>query len=402
MAQVEALVTPSVMRWAREQARLSLDQASSKIKRCSEEIAAWEDGTLRPSIAQARKASEVYRRALAIFYLPAPPKDFETLRDYRSLPDTEIREFSAELAFLMRIAQHRQDWIRDYLITEGFESLAFVGSASTQDTPQNTADHIRQVIHVPPEEQSDCETRHEALRLWIEGSEAAGVFIFRQRRISLIEARGFLISDDISPFIFINSEDSKSAQLFTLAHELAHLCLNLSGVSNLQTRGTAIDEETGRIEVFCNRVAAYAVLDERLFSEEWKGLSARIPLEEKIRHVSGALKVSEEVVARRLLDKNLITQDTYRELRQTYQDRWEKFKAGQRERMKSSEGWPPYYVTTAARLGYAFTRTVVSGFMSGAISGRDASSLLNVKVNNLRRLGEVAGIPCINREGYRG
>lgn len=402
MARVQALVTPSVMRWAREQARLSLDEASSKIKRSPEEIAAWEEGTLRPSIAQARKACEVYRRPLAVFYLPDPPKDFETLRDYRSLADTEVREFSPELAFLIRIAHHRQDWMRDYLLSEGFEPLTFVGAASTEDIPQDIPQDIRKVIQVSPKEQRECETRYEALRLWIERSEAAGVFIFRQRQISLIEARGFLISDDIAPFIFINSEDSKSAQLFTLAHELAHLWLNLSGISNLETRGRAIDEETRRIEVFCNKVAAYTVLDDQVFNDEWEGLSPSTPLEERIHHVSGALKVSEEVVARRLLEKNEISQETYRNLGHFYQDRWEEVKARERYRMKSSKGGPSYYVTTAAKVGYAFTQTVVSAFMSGAISGRDASSLLNVKVNNLRRLGKVAGIPSVNREGYRG
>ncbi len=402
MAQLEALVTPSVMRWAREQARLSLDDASSKIKRPPEEIVAWEEGSSRPSIAQARRASQVYRRPLAVFYLPEPPEDFETLRDYRSLPETESRELSPELAFLIRISQHRQNWMRDYLLTEGAEALTFVGSARTQDPPQAIADDIRRIIRVSPENQKRCETRYEALRLWIEHSERAGVFIFRQRQISLIEARGFLISDDIAPFVFINSEDSRSAQLFTLTHELAHLWLNLSGVSNLERRGRTIDEETGRIEVFCNKVAAYTVLDEKLFSKEWKGLSRTIPLEERIQHVSASLKVSEEVVARRLLDKGSITQHRYGELRDKYQERWRRLKDRERERMKSSEGGPSPYVTAVARLGYTFTRTVVSGFMSGAISGRDASSLLNVKVNNLRRLGEVAGIPPMNREGYGG
>ena len=74
MNRQEALVTPSVMRWARERARLTLEEAAARIGRPAEEIEAWENDEKRPSLAQARRASEAYKRSRAVFYLPEPPE----------------------------------------------------------------------------------------------------------------------------------------------------------------------------------------------------------------------------------------------------------------------------------------------------------------------------------------
>ncbi len=392
MARVEALVTPSVMRWARIKARLSLEEASAKIKRSVDEIEAWEEGTARPTIAQARKASEVYKRPLAVFYLPEPPQDFDTLRDFRSLPDADLQAYSPGLALLIRHVYYQQAWMRDYLADEGEAPLAFVGSASLAVAPRDVALSILDVLDITPEAQKKCTSRYEALRLWIDKAEAAGIFVFRQAHIAPAEARGFVLSDDLAPFIFVNSADSASAQIFTLAHELAHLWLNQSGISNLEAPHPSSTGEIDQIEIFCNRVAAEATLEEDAFLEVWHNQRTSSSLDERILSLSGTFKVSEEVVARRLLDSGFIDQAEYLKLRALYQDRWKKQKARKKEKQRASGGGD-WYRTMVASNGYNFTRTVVSAFVAGVISGRDASSLLNVKVNNIGRLAETAGIP---------
>jgi transcriptional regulator with XRE-family HTH domain len=163
------------MHWAREKARLTTEQASKKIGRPKEEIEAWEDGILRPTIAQARKASEVYKRPLAVFYLPEPPKDFDTLRDFRSLPVDYDPDYSPELALLIRTAKFRQEWTREFFIDEGVSRLSFVGSSLLDDSPQKVSHHILSHLHLSPEEQIKCHTRNEALRLWIDRVLCKGV-----------------------------------------------------------------------------------------------------------------------------------------------------------------------------------------------------------------------------------
>ncbi len=102
MPRVKANITPRVMEWARESCGYSIEDAASKIGRSAEEISAWEIGELQPTIPQARRASEVYKRPLAVFFLPEPPADFHTLRDFRRLPSGYSREYSPHLNFLVR------------------------------------------------------------------------------------------------------------------------------------------------------------------------------------------------------------------------------------------------------------------------------------------------------------
>ena len=397
-SRMKAKVTPNLMRWAREQAGLSISEAAEKIKRSLEDIVAWEDGEDQPSIAQARKAAEVYKRPFAVLYLDDPPEDFVTLQDFRRLPETVPKKFSPELSYLIRISRHRQEWARDYLLSEGYEGLPFVGSSSIKEPPESISLDIRKSLNLTPKMQINSPTRYHALRLWMDSAERAGVFIFRQRKVPLAEARGFAISDDIAPFIFLNSNDSKSGQLFTLVHELAHLWLGISAISNMEYRGRYVDEDARNIEITCNKIATNAILDDRLFIEEWGRRDSLTSVEESIEYIAAHFCVSEEVVARRLLDKKIIGREHYLSLRDDYTKRWMEFKERERLKMKNSEGGPSYYVTSAASIGYAFTQIVVSGYLSGSISGRDASSVLNVKVNNLRQLGEVVGIRAFKQE----
>ncbi len=392
MARVEALITPSVIRWARERAGLSIDQAAKKIGRPKEDIIAWETGTSLPSIPQARKASEVYKRPLAVFYLPKPPKDFDTLRDFRSLPVDYPPEYSPELALLIRTAKYRQEWMREFIIEEGVSELSFVGSVSLDDTPQNISRSILDKLNLSPEEQINCPTRYEALRLWIDKTERAGIYIFRQGQIDLKEVRGFVMCDEYAPFIYINSEDALAAQLFTLAHELAHLWLNQGGISNLEPFERNRQDDATMIEAFCNKIAAEAVLDQKIFYQKWHKQEQTLPIEEQIEYLSNIFKVSEEVIARRLMDDGHLAQTMYIDLRKLYQTRWRERKVMERQRMRNAGGGPSYYVRKVFNNGYSFTQTVISAFESGAVSGRDASNLLDVKISNIRRLSFAAGM----------
>ena len=393
MQHIEALITPSVMRWARERSSLSLEDAAHKIGRPVEEISKWERGELRPSVAQARKASEVYKRPLAVFYLPEPPEDFETLRDFRTLPDGFSREYSQELGLLIRTTLYRQKWLKDFCVQEQIEPLSFIGSATIKSTPAEVAGKIREILKITPQDQMRCRTRSEALSLWIEKVEQIGVYVFQQGDIDLQEARGFSIADENAPFVFINSGDAEAARMFTLAHELCHLWINEPGISNLESFEKSKSDQIHEVEIFCNRVASILVLEPKAFAFALKNIRAGLKLEEKVAELSGIFKVSEEAIARRFLENGIINKARYEELRRAYQERWRAIRDEKRKQMAVNKKGPSFYVRKLFNNGYAFTQTVISAYRNGAVSGRDASSLLEVKINHLARLSIQAGIP---------
>lgn len=398
----EVDITPKVVTWARESAGFTAQEAAHKIGRPVEEITGWESGELRPSMAQIRKASEVYKRPLAVFFLPEPPQDFATLRDFRRLPADVPKEYSPNLRFLVRQTHARQEWVRDFLESENRPPLGFIGSARPSDDPIRLAQRIRETIGVTPDEIRACRTREDVLRLWLSHSETSGIFVFRAgnlrwEKIDVVEARGFALSDKYAPFIFLNAQDAKAAQVFTLAHELVHVWLNESGVSNLRTAARPTTE-TDIIEVFCNRVAAEILVPQDIFQERWKQEDPHKTLEERIQSHSKYFKVSEWVIARRLLDWGQISKTKYDKLTQDYEQQWREVR--QQEKESQTEGGPSPYLLKLINNGYAFSSVVLSAYQSGDISGRDTSSLLGVKLDKIGNLAELIGIPVTWRRGH--
>lgn len=79
----KAYITPKVLKWARESAKISEEAAASKIPVPIERLKEWENGTSQPTIRQAQTLAKAYKRPFALLFLPEIPKDFQPLQDYR-------------------------------------------------------------------------------------------------------------------------------------------------------------------------------------------------------------------------------------------------------------------------------------------------------------------------------
>ncbi len=396
MPSVKANVTPVVIKWARESAGFSVVDAAKKIGRSVDDINAWESGDSKPTIAQARKASKVYKRPLAVFYLPKPPKDFSTLRDFRKLPTDFPREFSSNLRFLIRQTHERQMWLQEYLVEEGYSTLEFIGSGSISDNPLKVAKSIRNLLGVSFSTISNCKSRSEALNIWVKASENIGIFVFQSgnmqyEKIEVEEARGFALADEYAPFVFLNAQDAKVAQIFTLIHEIAHLWINESGVSNMYDRGRAL-VGSDEVEVFCNQVAAEVILPQKDFSEFWRNIDSENEIENKIENSSKYFKVSKTVIARRLLNSNVINRKRYLEFADQFYQEWLEYKDEIKKKNASSKGGPHMYLMKVINNGRQFSRMVLGAYQSGRLSGRDTSAILGVKVNGLATYASYAGM----------
>ncbi len=397
MPRVKATITPKVMEWARKSCGYSIEDAASKIGRSTEEISAWEIGELQPTIPQARKASEVYKRPLSVFFLPEPPEDFHTLRDFRRLPSGYSREYSPHLNFLIRQTLNRQQWLRDYLRFEETPQLNFIGSANLSGNILRLAETIRTMLGVSVDDVRRCSGTGNALRLWISKAEELGIFVFRggsyaYEQIDLIEARGFALTDDYAPFVFLNAQDAKAGQIFTLIHELTHLWLNAPGISNL-VAARKITTESDRIEMFCNAVSAEVLVPQRYFRQRWQQTAADKTIEKGIESSARHFNVSREVIARRLLDWGKIKNRKYAELTQRYIEEWQVNKKREKERQSQQDIRPSYYVIRSMNNGHSYCKIVISAYQSGQLSGRDTSNLLGVKLNKLVAVANALHIP---------
>ena len=376
----EALVTPSVMKWARERARLDISTAAHKLHRPETDIAMWESGEKRPTLAQAKKASEVYKRSLAVFYLPEPPKDFDTLKDYRLLPDQSLGEWSPELALLIRQVMVKQQWLSEYLQEIEMDKVSFIGSVTPRIAPGKLAIIIRKHLNLDISEQIKCREPREAFNLWIEHAEMAGVNICRQGGIESEEARGFALTDEYAPFVYINSNDSFAGRLFTLVHELAHLWINQPGISNMIGDYRRARRPDAQIEYYCNQVAGKTLVDDSILLSQWKVRDSDESLIDQVQQIARYFSVSEEVVARSLLEQNSISRREYRDLRSHYLREWEKYKK------KKTSGFLVYGQRRVLENGNYFSQTVLGAYQQGRLLARDASGLLHVKVNHFDQL----------------
>src|ERR1035437_249628 len=389
---IKALITPSVLKWAREQAGMNITIAAEQIGRSENEIDEWEKGVSLPSLAQARKISEKYKRALAVFYLPEPPKTYQTLRDYRSFNSSDGKIFSPQLSFLIQRAEHRQEWLNSTLLEEGKSPLSFIGSASISSLTIEVSKNIKSVFKITTKNQKESKTRDEALNLWIKGAENLGINICREGKIDSKELRGFVISDKLAPFIYLNSNDAKAAQLFTLLHEVAHLWIDASGISNIIIFKNKLPSKDQKVEIFCNEVASLVLLENEEFVKTWNLLPLDVKLNEKIEKCSSVFKVSEEVIARRLTDLGIIKNEQYEELREYYNKRWVDLQKKKKIKRQNQKGGPSVHLLQVLSNGKVFTRAILNSYSADRITGVDASNYLNAKINHFYKLSKYAGL----------
>jgi Zn-dependent peptidase ImmA (M78 family) len=383
----KAYINKAVLRWARESAKFSLKDASAKMNVSEERMSKWETVSSEeyPTIKQAERLAKIYKRPFAVLFLPSVPKDFQVLRDFRSMNRSE---FSTSLVFMTREILEKQGWLREYLIEASVPKRIFAGKFSVNDSPENVASDIRATLEINKQFYKD-----NALAYWTTAAESKGIFVslssFIHTRLKLDpdEFKGFAISDDYAPFIFVNANDWKNSKLFTLVHELAHIWINESGVSDNTDITLAHSKSANPIETFCNRVAANALLPKE---EITKCFTESEPAEiEDFENLSKAFGVSCLTLLIRSFELGLISKATFGTLKLESESRFTEYVKRmefEKEKMKKSEGGPSPYLLRARRNGKAFSSIVLDGYRGGAISGAEASRLLSVKMNKFQNL----------------
>ncbi|WP_018872924.1 ImmA/IrrE family metallo-endopeptidase [Thioalkalivibrio sp. ALJ16] len=362
-------VNPELITWARERAGLEPLELTGRFPRLAE----WESGEVHPTLRQLEGFARAVHVPVGYLFLPAPPVEALPIPDFRTLGDRDVARPSPNLLDTLYLCQQRQEWYRDHARLHGLEPVTFVGSAQAGSDVVEVAGRVRETLGLSVAERQRLPSWTEALRQLVSRAEEAGVLVMASsivgsnshRKLDVAEFRGFALVDDLAPLVFINAADSKAAQMFTLAHELAHLWLGESGVFDVEA-GRLPNQ---RVERWCNRVAAEVLMPlERLHGVHQPGVA--VP--EEIQRLARRFKVSTLVALRRLFDGGLIDQVT---LWECYRQELERIRALDR----GGSGGGDFYRTMGARTGKRFARAVMSSTLEGQTLFQDAFRMLGVR-----------------------
>ncbi len=366
MAHPEALINPPLLVWARERAGLDLDDAADALKIKRDRWHAWEQGDARPTFKQAQTIAAALHLPFGYLFLANPPVENLPLPDLRTVAGEPLAAPSLDLLDTVRIALQRQAWFADYQTELGAPEVPFVGRFNVQSSANDVAADMRAVLGVAVEGGGNWEVFARDL---VRAAEAAGVLVMRSgivgnnthRKLDVGEFRGFAMSDPVAPLIFINAADAPSARLFTFAHELAHIWIGSTGVSNVALGNS------GREEVACNAIAAEFLVPANLFLPLWQ--ASDLIVEERVAALAKHFHVSQLVIMRRALESGLVDRQAYLA---HYRAQLQKFR-------EIEGGGGSFYRNAGAKNSVRFSRAVIAEAKSGRLLMRDAGRLLGVQ-----------------------
>ena len=365
-------VQPEIFRWARDSVGLSVADVAAMLKRQPEEIEAWESGMGAPTYPQLEKlAYQIYKRPLAVFFLPSPPEETLPQREFRTLPDTDMQALSRDTYLHIRRAHAYQIALKELFDSRNPIEQCIWKSLSLSPTQNviSQAENIRGFLGVTLENQLEWKTDEQALKAWRKAIEDAGVFIFKaafkQKDIS-----GFCLMDEHLPVIYLNNSAAKTRQIFSLLHELVHLLFSMNGLSKFDTSYIdRLPKAEKQIEQFCNAVAAEVLIPNEDFSIQASHFPENVEkaTEAQFSNLASRYGVSREAILRRFLDQKRVGNAFYESRAKFWADQ------------KQQAGGGNWYLNQGAYLSDRFTREVISRHYRHQISLEQAADFLGIK-----------------------
>ncbi|MEL3918160.1 XRE family transcriptional regulator [Aeromonas enteropelogenes] len=360
-----ANINTEMLMWARERSGFSVSEFAKKCGVPEERLQEWETGKHPMTFNQAMTFAEKAHIPFGYLFLQQPPVDELPIPDLRTVDGKGVGRPSAALLDIIKLMQLRQEWFRDHMRQQLAEPNPILGRFSPNSDVQAIVKDMRGKLGVP--EHPTRGTWEHYYRDLVQRIEACGILVMRQgdlghftRPLSVDEFRGFAMVDSYAPLLFVNDADAPGARLFTLIHELCHVWIGQSGISD---GGVSNHRQE---ETLCNAVAAEFLVPASEFRQRWR--HEYEDWQENLAELEAHFHVSTWVLARRAQTLGYISQEAYFEyvqkLRRDYKDRPKK------------AGGPDYYKVKNSQISHLFSRAVVSEALSGQLLLRDASHLL--------------------------
>lgn len=359
-------VEPDILNWVVELSQKSHEEFEQKFPKFKD----WLTGKFSPTVLQIKNIAAFAHVPVGYLFLKKPLNIEQTVPDFRTLKgqDIESSRYSKNLQDTLSDIETKQAWLREYRKKNGYEKLTFIGKFSKTDDIDTLVSYSQQLLVLS--EYYDNIDKNRAFNYLIKALENIGIVVITNgivgnnthRKLDVHEFRGFTLSDEYAPVIFINGSDAASARIFTLMHEFCHLLLNETGISNND-------------ESFCNKFAAKILVPYDKFVEEWKQYNA------DLTKIAEAFKVSRLVIYYVSYTYKYITED---ELNQYLNEYYASSSKG------TSGG--NFYATVLYRNSSIFTETVMRAAKSGDILYGEAYDLLHLKGNTYMQVEAQLGI----------
>lgn len=361
-------VKPELLEWACERARIGVDTFAASFPKLPD----WLAGKVKPSLKQLERFAKATRTPLGYLFLPEPPVERLPIPDFRTVRGQQLERPSPDLLDTIYAMQQRQAWLRETLVEDNVEPLSFVGSARLSDSPESIGAEMRRVIGVENGWASTVRTWQDAVSELRRRIEKLGIMAVingvvgndTHRSLDVAEFRGFALSDSYAPLIFVNGADAKSAQMFTLGHELAHIWVGAPGLSGFE----GLSPPATDVEEWCNKAAAEFLVPALQLKLRWPDVKRT---ESPFDVLARQFKVSPIVAARRVLDLRLISREEFFAFYNAYT------KQERDKKTRTSGG--DFYNNQNTRVGELLAGHVIRAAMEGRIGFKDAYDLTGLR-----------------------
>ncbi len=341
-------VNKKILDWALDRAGLTLSDLEGKFPKLQQ----WVDGQIQPTLRQLESLSKSTLTPFGFFFLKEPPEERFPIPYFRTSGDESSYSHSPDLLETIHTMQQRQDWYREFLVDQGIDALTFVRSARPDESPVSIGQRMREALRLDIGWAAQESSWKQALGVLREAMENAGILVVTNsvvgnnthRKLNTEEFRGFVLVDEYAPLVFVNGADFKAPQMFTLAHELAHVFVGSSAAFDLREMSPASDST----EQACNRIAAEFLVPNQQIRKIWPSIR-RNP--ERFQLLAREFKVSELVTARRSLDLELINK---KEFLKFYYD----YLSDERRKSARRKDGGDFYATQNLRVGKRFASAV--------------------------------------------
>ncbi len=368
--KTEIEINNNILTWAVERAGLNFDEISQKIPYFS----SWLTGEKKPTVKQLEKFSQKVHLPFGYLFLDNPPEEKIPIPFFRTIASASDK-VALNIYDTILILQQRQQWLIDYLKDNDYDPLEFVGKFSGNENIYDIVSDIRNTLTLQENWADEFPNWEKAKDYFTQKIEEAGIItVFSSivgnnthRSIKVDDCRGFVLVDSYSPFMFINSADSKSAQIFTLAHELAHIWLGKSAGFDFRQ----LQPANNPTEILCDKIAAEFLVPQKVLNNILKD-------ETRIEDLAKKFKVSQIVIARRLLDLGILSRKEFFEFYDEYI---------KRDFLKNEEkeGGGDFYKTQRKRLSIRFLSFVNQAVLENKLLIRDAYQLTEMKGNTYHK-----------------